>query len=135
MDLQLTPIARITAQRFIGLCADGSLRLVWGDAVFRIPPYELQHLAAVLDAWEHEEEPPGLRRGYYRLIHGPDGEIQLWMNNAALCLSRAELRLLAGLVRLTDSCLSTALSSAASPPFSQEYRVLATVPLQRGWMN
>lgn len=135
MDLQLTPIARITAQRLIGLGADGSLRLVWGDAVFRIPPYELQHLALVLDAWEREEEPPGLRRGYYRLIHGPDGEIQLWMNNAALCLSRDELRLLAGLVRLTDSCLSTALHSDTAPPFSEEYRVLATLPQQRGYLN
>lgn len=135
MDLQLTPIARITAQRLIGRSADGSLRLVWGDAVFRIPPYELQHLATTLDTWEHEEELTGLRRGYYRLVHGPDGEIQLWMNNAALCLSRDELRLLAGLVRLAESCLNTVLASETLPPFSQEYRVLAPNPAQRDWLN
>jgi hypothetical protein len=135
MDLQHTPIARITSQRFIGVCADGSLRLVWGDAVFRIPPYELQHLANVLDAWEHEEELPGLRRGYYRLVHGPDGDIQLWMNNAALCLSREELRMLTSLVRLTESCLSNALYSEVAPPFGQEYRVLAAVPTTRGCLN
>jgi hypothetical protein len=68
-------------------------------------------------------------------VHGPDGDIQLWMNNAALCLSRDELRMLAGLVRLTESCLSTALAGEAAPPFSQEYRVLANVPFQRGCMN
>jgi hypothetical protein len=135
MDLQLTPIVRVTAQRMIGACADGSLRLVWGDAMFRIPAYELTHLAAALDTWEAAEELPEFRRGYYRLQHGADGAILLWLNNAAICLSRDDLRALSGLVRLAEACLHETECTTACAPFGKEYRTLAGPCPARACLN
>jgi hypothetical protein len=125
MHTQLTPLAALAGNRMIAADADGSLRLIWGDAAFRLPIYDLPHLAAALDDWEQAEDLPSLRRGYYRLCASPDGGLQLWMNNAGLCLSRHDLRLLAELLRQADEQLRQPVLANGSL-FSGAYRVLPT---------
>ncbi len=125
MHTHLTPLACITGNRMIAADVDGSLRLIWDDAAFRLPIYDLPHLAAALDDWEQAEDLPSLRRGYYRLCASPDGGLQLWLNNAGLCLSRHDLRQLADLLRQADEQLQQPVLHNGSP-FSGAYRVLET---------
>ncbi|NJM06233.1 hypothetical protein HC891_08605 [Candidatus Gracilibacteria bacterium] len=125
MNAQLTPIASATPGRLIALLPDASLCLMWGDASFRIAPYDLAHLAAVLDDWGLEEELPTLRRGYYRLVQGYDGGVQLWLNSAGLCLSRDELRVLTALVHEAEAQLNALGQSAALAPFGPGFPTLA----------
>ena len=124
MHAELTTIVYATPGRMIGLAQDGSLRLVWGDASMRLPVYDLPHLAAVLDAWATEEEPPSLRRGYYRLCHSPDGALQLWLNGAGLMLSREDLRVLTALVEAASAELCAPLCRQPHAPFGPGYRRL-----------
>lgn len=122
MESELTTVAHAAPGRLIGLAADGALRLVWDNAAFRIPIYELPHLVAAIDAWCADEEPPGLRRGYYRLCHGPEGGVQLWLNGAGLLLSREDLRALAALVERAEAELCSPLCRQPRLPFGLGYR-------------
>ncbi len=125
MNLQLTPVASASAHRLIAVCPAGTLYLIWDNAILRLPAYDLPHLGAVLDGWEREEEPAGLRRGYYRVAHTADGGLMLWINGAALGLSRHDLRALLGLLQEAERCFETQPESLASAPFGPGYRVLA----------
>jgi hypothetical protein len=119
MDAHLCLLASATPSRFVSLGSDGSLYLAWDDATFRIPSYDLGFLAALLDEWCVAEELPRLRRGYYRLEHASDGGLLLWLNRAALGLSRDELRALVGLVQAVEAQLVEADLHAAprnAPP-------------------
>jgi hypothetical protein len=124
MESGLATIVGATPDRLIGLAADGMLRLVWDTAVLRLPAYDLPHLAAVLDAWHMEEEPPGLRRGYYRLLHSPDGGVQLWLCGIGLLLSREDLRVLTALVVAAAGELCVPLCRQPHTPFGLGYRPL-----------
>lgn len=128
MESDLTTIVSAAPGRCIGLAPDGSLRLVWDNASLRMPIFDLPHLAAALDTWCAEEEPPQLRRGYYRLMHSPDGGIQLWLNNAGLLLSREELRVLATLVAAAADELCSPLCRQPHTPFGLGYRRMSTPP-------
>jgi hypothetical protein len=125
MNVQLTPLASATPGRLIAVLPDASLCLIWGDARFRIAAYDLAHLAAVLEDWGLEEELPTLRRGYYRLVQGYDGGVQLWLNNAGLCLSREELRVLTALVHEAEARLSAIGAGDALTPFGPAFQPLA----------
>lgn len=135
MDLQLTPIARTSEQRLVAVCGDGSLHIVWGEASFRIPIYDLPHLTAVLNNWEEDAEIIGLRRGYYRLLHAPEGGIQLWMNNAGLWLSRDDLRSFCELLHSAEAFLTDIPDEQRQPPFNQDYRTLSGISRNRYWKN
>lgn len=124
MESELTTVATAAPGRLIGLAPDGALRLVWGDAAIRLPAYDLPHLGAVIDAWCADEEPPGLRRGYYRLCHGPDGGVQLWLNGVGLLLSREDLRVLGALVEAAASELLTPFCRQRRAPLGLGYRPL-----------
>jgi hypothetical protein len=128
MESELAPVAVAAPGRLIGLAPDGALRLVWGEAAFRIPAYDLPHLAAALDSWLADEEPPALRRGYYRLCHGPDGGVQLWMSGAGLQLSREELRVLCALVEAAAEELCAPLCRQSRQPLGLGFRPLPTPP-------
>ncbi len=125
MNLQLTPLATLSAHRKIAVCPSGALYLIWDNAILRLPPFDLPHLAALLDGWESEEEPPGLRRGYYRVAHTADGGLMLWLNGAAIGLSRNELRALLGLVRAAEDRIHNRPESLAASPFGPDFRLLA----------
>jgi hypothetical protein len=129
MNAQLTPIASATPGRLIALLPDASLCLVWGNASFCIAPYDLPHLAAVLDDWGFEEELPTLRRGYYRLVLGYDGGVQLWLNGAGLCLSRDELRVLTALVHDAEVQLCAIGASSPVAPFGPGFQTLTVSQL------
>lgn len=122
METELTPVALAAPGRLIGLAPDGALRLVWDSAAFRIPTYDLPHLAAAIDAWCAEEEPPALRRGYYRLCHSPEGGVQLWLNGAGLLLSREDLRTMCALVEAAAAELCAPLCRQPRLPFGLGYR-------------
>lgn len=124
MDTELATVAFAAPGRLIGLAPDGALRLVWGEAAFRLAAFDLPHLAAAIDAWHAEEEPPGLRRGYYRLAHSPEGSIQLWLNGAGLLLSREDLRVLSALVEAASAELCAPLCRQPRTPFGLGYRTL-----------
>lgn len=124
METELATVARVAPGRLIGLAPDGTLRLVWDSAAFRIPAYDLPHLAAAIDAWCAEEEPPGLRRGYYRLCHSPEGGVQLWLNGAGLLLSRDDLRTMGALVEAAAEELCAPLCRQPRLPFGLGYRPL-----------
>jgi hypothetical protein len=133
MHLQLSPITSASAHRLIAACPSGTLYLVWDNAILRIPPFDLGHLAAVLDAWGREEEPPVLRRGYYRVAHTADGALMLWINGVALGLSRNDLRTLLTLLQSAEQAFAAqAVESIAGDPFGPDYQVLAA---SRGWNN
>lgn len=121
MESELATVAHAAPGRLIGLAPDGSLRLVWGEAAFRLGVYDLPHLAAALDAWCEEEEPQALRRGYYRLCHSPDGGLQLWMRGAGLLLSREELRALVALVEEAAQALCAPLCRQPRSPLGLGY--------------
>jgi hypothetical protein len=132
MNLQLTPLASISAHRLIAACPTGTLYLVWDNAILRLPPFDLPHLAAVLDGWECEEELPGLRRGYYRVAHTADGGLMLWLNGAAIGLSRNDLRALLALVQDAERRFDAIHESPAGSPFGPDFHVLAA---GHGWRN
>jgi hypothetical protein len=125
MDRELATIVQTGPGRLIGLAPDGSLRLVWGEAAFRLPAYDLPHLAAALYAWCADEEPPSLRRGYYRLCQSPEGGVQLWMGAAGLLMSREELRALAALVEAAAQELCAPLCRQPRSPLGLGYRPVA----------
>lgn len=135
MDAQLATVAIIAPGRLIGLAPDGDLRLVWDATTFRLPIYDLPHLAAVLDEWCAEEELPMLRRGYYRLLLQPDGGVQLWLNNGGLLLSREEVRILVRLVEEAEQELCAPLCCQQRLPFGIGYRRLAAPPPERQRLN
>lgn len=135
METQLATVATAAPGRLIGVAPDGDLRLIWDAATFRLPIYDLPHLAAALDDWCAEEELPGLRRGYYRLCQGPDGGIQLWLHNAGLLLSREELRVLATLLETAARELCAPLCRQQRLPFGAGYRRLAAPPRGSQWKN
>lgn len=135
METELATIARVAPGRLIGLAPDGALRLVWDSASFRIPTYDLPHLAAAIDAWCAEEEPPALRRGYYRLCHGPEGGVQLWLNGAGIMLSREELRTLSALVEAAAGELCVPLCRQPRLPFGLGYRPLSAPAPSRDRQN
>lgn len=140
MDAHLSLIACATPCRFISLGPDGTLRLSWDDASFRIAPYDLPHLAALLDDWCEAEELPRLRRGYYCLEHASDGGLLLWLNRAALGLSRDELRTLAALVQAVETQLVEAqlpdTHSDAPPAFlGAGFRTLRPLGPGAQWQN
>lgn len=122
MDPELATIVSAGPGRLLGLAPDGSLRLVWGEAAFRLPVYDLPHLAAALDAWCADEEPPALRRGYYRLCHSPEGGVQLWLGAAGLLLSRDDMRALAALVEAAAQELCSPLCRQPRSPLGLGYR-------------
>ncbi|NTU78859.1 MAG: hypothetical protein HGA45_05555 [Chloroflexales bacterium] len=124
MESELATIVKAAPDRLIGLAPDGTPRLVWDTATLRVPAYDLPHLAAVLDAWCVEEEPPGLRRGYYRLVHGPDGGVQLWLRGVGLLLSREDLRVLTSLVAAAADELCGPMCRQPRTPFGLGYRRL-----------
>jgi hypothetical protein len=39
MNLQLTPLASISAHRLIAACPTGTLYLIWDNAILRLPPF------------------------------------------------------------------------------------------------
>lgn len=124
MYADLATIAHSGPGRMIGLASDGSLRLIWGDAAVRLPVYDLPHLAATLDAWWADEEPPAIRRGYYRLCHSPDGGVQLWLGAAGLMLSREDLRALTAMVEAAAQELCEPLCRQPRTPLGLGYRPL-----------
>lgn len=124
MESDLATIVSAAPGRLIGLASDGTPRLVWDTATLRIPTYDLPHLAAILDAWCADEEPPGVRRGYYRLLHGPDGGVQLWLRGIGLLLSREDLRVLTTLVSAAADELCGPLCRQPRTPFGPGYRRL-----------
>lgn len=124
MESELATIARVAPGRLIGLAPDGAARLVWDTASLRIPTYDLPHLAAVLETWCIEEDPPGLRRGYYRLVRAPDGGLQLWLHGIGLQLSREEVRMLTSLVAMAADEISGPLCRQPRTPFGIGYRRL-----------
>lgn len=128
MEWELATIVRAAPGRLIGLANDGDLRLVWDNATIRLPVFDLPHLAALLDAWYAEEELPQLRRGYYCLLHSPDGGVQLWLHTAGLLLSREDLRVLTGLVSAAAAELCLPLCRQPSAPFGLGYRPLTAPP-------
>jgi hypothetical protein len=132
MNLQLAPLASISAHRMIAACPAGTLYLIWDNAILRLPPFDLPHIAAVLDGWEHEEEPPALRRGYYRVAHTADGGLMLWLNGAAIGLSRNDLRALLGLLQAAAERFAAIPESLAGSPFGPDFAVLAA---GQGWRN
>jgi hypothetical protein len=135
MDLQLTPIARANDQRLVAVCGDGSLHIVWGEASFRIPIYDLSHLTTVLSNWEDQAEIIGMRRGYYRLLQAPEGGMQLWLNNAGLWLSREDLRIFSDLLHSAELFLADEPDNLKPAPFNQDYRVLNACSRNRFWKN
>jgi hypothetical protein len=132
MNLQLSPIARASARRMVAMSASGALYLVWDNAFVQLPNFDLPHLAGLLDGWEHEEDPAGMRRGYYRVSHSADGALMLWLNGVALALSRDDLRVLSGLLRTAGCSLEQLPESLAAAPFGPHYEPLAA---GRGWNN
>jgi hypothetical protein len=124
--MELVAIVRAGPGRLTGLAPNGDLRLVWDNASVTIPAFDLPHLAAILDAWCAEEEPPLLRRGYYRLMHSPEGGVQLWLHNTGLLLSREELRVLTGLVSATSDELCRPLCEQSRTTIGLGFRDLVT---------
>jgi hypothetical protein len=124
MDLDLVIVVRAAPGRQIGLAADGDLRLVWDNVAIRLPVYDLPHLAVLLDTWFVEEELPLLRRGYYRLMPGLEGGVQLWIQNTGLLLSREDLRTLATLITAAADELCRPLCRRHNKPHGAGYRQL-----------
>lgn len=135
MESEIATIVKATPDRLIGLAPDGTLRIVWDIATLRMPAHDLPHLAAVLDAWALEEESPALRRGYYRLLHSPDGGVQLWVCGAGLLLSREELRVLTNLVAAAVGELCAPLCRQPRTPFGLGYRRLSAPRLNADRRN
>jgi hypothetical protein len=135
MESELATIVKAAPDRLIGLAPDGTTRLVWDMATLRIPAHDLPHLAAVLDAWCSEEEPPFLRRGYYRLAHSPDGGVQLWLSGVGLLLSREDLRVLMALVSAAAAELGSPLCRQPRTPFGLGYRRMSAPPSRRDQLN
>lgn len=125
MELELTTVAKAAPDRLIGLAPDGTPRLVWDAAVLRIPAHDLPHLAAALDLWCSDEEPAEVRRGYYRLLHSPDGGVQLWLHGIGLLLSRSDLRMLLALLTAAAGELCAPLCRQPRTPFGLGYRRLS----------
>jgi hypothetical protein len=128
MAFELATIASVAPGRLIGLAPDGALHLVWGEAAFRIPAFDLPHLAATLDAWFAAETLTELRRGYYYVCTAPNGGVQLWLNAVGLLLSREELRALATLVETVTRELSTPLDHQPHAALGLGYRRLQASP-------
>jgi len=135
MEWGLATIVRAGPGRLIGVAHDGDVRLVWDNATVRLPVFDMPHLAALLDAWCREEELPQLRRGYYRLTHGPDGDVQLWLNSTGLALSRADLQVLRNLVAAAADELCAPLCQQPRAPFGLGYRPLVVAPRGRDRQN
>lgn len=135
METELATIAYSGPGRMIGLAPDGSLRLVWGDAALRLPVYDLPHLAAALDAWWADEEPPAIRRGYYRLCQSPDGGVQLWFGGAGLLLGRDDLHALTAMVDAAAQELCAPLCRQPRSPLGLGYRPLPAPTLGQHRMN
>lgn len=128
MEWELATIVRAAPGRLIGLAHDGDVRLVWDTATIRMPIFDLPHLAALLDAWWLEEELPLMRRGYYRLMLSPEGQIQLWLHSTGLALSREELRILNSMVVAAVDELCSPLCRQPNTPFGLGYRPLVVAP-------
>ncbi|MCS6939951.1 MAG: hypothetical protein RMJ55_11405 [Roseiflexaceae bacterium] len=126
--MELTTITQVAPGRLIGLAPDGDLRLVWDYTTIRIPLFDLPHLAALLDLWLLEEEPPQLRRGYYRLTHSPEGGYQLWLHNAGLWLSHQDIHTLTTLVNTVVEELCRPICRQPKAPFGLGYRKLIASP-------
>lgn len=124
MEPELTTIAQSAPGRLLVLAPNGAIQLVWDNATIRLPIFELAHLAAVLDAWCADEEPPLIRRGYYRLLHSPTGGVQLWLNTTGLLLSREDLRALASLIAAASAEVASPLCRQQRTPFGLGYRRL-----------
>ncbi|NTW03165.1 MAG: hypothetical protein HGA19_18115 [Oscillochloris sp.] len=122
MDWELATIVRAAPGRLIGLAHDGDVRLVWDNATVRLPVFDMPHLAVVLDAWCADEEPPLVRRGYYRLMHSPEGGVHLWLRNTGLLLSREDLRVLTSMVSAAADELCRPLCRQHSDPLGLGYR-------------
>lgn len=127
MKSELAPIVTATPDRLIGVDRAGMPHLVWDLAIVRLPAHDLPHLAAVLDAWCSDEDPPGLRRGYYRLLHSPEGGVQLWLHGIGLLLSREDLRVLLHLVLGAAEAIAPPLCRQPRAPFGLGYRRLGAV--------
>lgn len=125
MAPDLALLVQAAPDRLIGVDREGVPHLVWDLATLRIPAHDLPHLAAVIDSWCSEEEPPSLRRGYYRLTHGPEGGIQLWLRGISLLLSREDVRVLLQLVEAAAETLSLPLCRQPRTPFGLGYRRLS----------
>lgn len=126
--MELTTITQVAPGRLIGIAPDGDLRLVWDYTTIRIPLFDLPHLAALLDLWLLEEEPPLLRRGYYRLTHSPEGGYQLWLHTAGLWLSHQDMHTLTTLVNAVAEELCRPLCRQPKAPFGLGYRKFIASP-------
>lgn len=135
MEPHLTMIAHVAPGRMVAFAPDGTLRLLWDEASYRIAAFDLPHLAALLSDWAQEEELPVLRRGYYRIEHAHGGGLQLWLNNAGLCLSRDDLRTLTGLVEAAELRLSCLGEVVRARPFGPGFRRLAAPGSKTLWRN
>jgi hypothetical protein len=135
MESELATIAKAGPDRLIGLAPDGTPRLIWDTATLRIPAHDLPHLEAALNTWCEDEEPPALRRGYYRLMHAPEGGVQLWLRGVGLLLSREDLRVLSALVRTAVVELCAPLCQQPRTPFGLGYRRMSIVRPGRDRQN
>jgi hypothetical protein len=135
MDPQLTMIAQAAPGRMVAFANDGTLRLIWDEASYRIAAFDLPHLAALLEDWALEEELPMLRRGYYRIDQAPGGGLQLWLNNAGIALSRDDLRALTGLIEAAELRLSCLGEMVRARPFGPGFRKLGAPGRGSIWSN
>lgn len=131
----IATIVQVAPGRLIGLAEDGDMRLIWDNAAIRLPMFDLSHLATLLEAWAMEEELPFLRRGYYRLVHSADGQIQLWLNGTGLALSRDDLRSLTAMVTAASDELGQPLCRQPHSPLGLGYRPLTVTPRAGKYVN
>jgi hypothetical protein len=125
---KLTILARDDAAHTIAQCEHGTIHVFWVRTVIFLHPADLLPLLALLQCWQPGHD--AIESDGFSVVRQPNGQLQLWCNEAGLRMHETELyglvRLLWQVARRLD-LLADDVSSRAQRGLTM-YRRLTSVP-------
>lgn len=121
MESDLAMLAMYDTRRFIALCQEGTIHLVWRQQTLRLRPCFFLRLAGVLDGFISAEQPT-LETDFLAVFWSKTGSVNLWVLNMGLALSASEFDVLLDLIRSAQQQLRAVPIGAAPLPLPCHWR-------------
>lgn len=133
---QLTVLVRRNDRRYMALCADGTLALVWERAVVQFCPNELERVVRLLECWASDLEQTWASDDLLTICRDAGGAMQLWLDGVGLYLTGDDLLVLASLVQIAMLRLQESSPHVlAARSHTEAFYALHLPPDTRVWHN
>lgn len=124
MCQHITILAQRGERFFVGQCEHGTIHLVWGPALLRLRPNDVEELTQnLIRCLDHDDIEP-MHHGRFRLFCTSHGALHLWIGIIGIYLTRIELTTFVHM--LDEACCKRARAQhhAQRPGLSDEFHIL-----------